>query len=158
MSQYEKSFFSFLSSYRHLPCSYPVFYRLPVRLHPNNTFSEQTVLSLLNMYIFSARVYNEYYSPYICNAVFLNYYIKLLFDSLYCHISDIICFRQLLSFLYFSTPCVLLYYNTKPLFCPLPIFPFFCHKNMHLQKCLTFGVHIEIRTFGLFYQYRLQYN
>ena len=21
---------------------------------------------------------------------------------------------------------------------------FFCHKNMHLQKCLTFGVHIKM--------------
>ncbi|HIX08036.1 MAG TPA: hypothetical protein H9741_06170, partial [Candidatus Borkfalkia faecipullorum] len=24
---------------------------------------------------------------------------------------------------------------------------FFCHKNMHLQKCLTFGVHIKPRPF-----------
>ncbi len=96
----------------------------------------------------SARVYNGYYSPYIYNAVFLNCYIQPLSDSLYCHISDIFCFHQLLLFSYFSAPCVFLYYTTKA---------FFVHSHdnylftlmgiahgLNREGIISFDVHLEV--------------
>ena len=71
------------------------------------------------------------------------------FPPLYCIF--VICFLSftyipILSYSFSISHMVFshIHYNTYFEFCTILLLycSFFCHKNMHLQKCLTFGVHI----------------